>query len=131
MAKLTFQLQTMYADHHVVEVRRIILALPGVQDVYASSAFHVVEVTYDPARLNDQEIQAGLDEAGYLGDWPVSVETGKAVGSGDGPNTQLRHTSVYEQVKQTVSFSQNVNYQGRPLWPCPGMGPIRGMDEES
>jgi copper chaperone CopZ len=130
MAKLTLELPTMYADHHVIEVRRILLALPGVQDVYASSAFRVVEITYDPAQTNDQEIRARLDEAGYLEEWPVLTETGKAVGSGDGPNTFLRHTSVYEQVKQTVSFAQNVSNQGRPLWPCPGMGVIKTMDEE-
>ena len=131
MAKLTLELSTMYADHHVIEVRRILLALPGVQDVYASSAFRVVEATYDPAKINDLEIQVKLDEAGYLGEWSVLAETGKAVGSGDGPNAFLRHTSVYEQVKRVVSFSQNVSHQGRPLWPCPGMGPIRGMEEEN
>jgi len=131
MAKLTLELPTMYADHHVIEVRRILLALPGVQDVYASSAFRVVEVTYDPAKINDQEIQAKLGQAGYLEEWSVLTETGKAVGSGDGPNTFLRHTAVYEQVKHVISFTQNVSYQGRPLWPCPGMGPIRDMDEEN
>jgi len=130
MAELTLELPAMYADHHVVEVRRILLALPGVQDVYASSAFRVVELTYDPAKINDQEIQARLGEAGYLEKWSVLTETGKAVGSGDGPNMFLRHTSVYAQVKQVVSFAQNVSYQGQPLWPCPGMGVIRDMDEE-
>lgn len=130
MAESTLELPAMYADHHVLEVRRILFALPGVQDVYASSAFRVVKVTYDPAKINDLEIQVKLDEAGYVGEWSVLTEAGKAVGSGDGPNAFLRHTSVYEQVKQVVSFAQNVGDQGRPLWPCPGMGPIRDMDEE-
>ena len=131
MAILSLELPAMYADHHVIEVRRLLLALLGVQDVYASSAFRVAEVTYDPTKINDLEIQVKLDEAGYLGEWSVLAETGKAVGSGDGPNTFLRHTSVYEQVKHVVSFTQNVSHQGRPLWPCPGMGPIRGMEEEN
>lgn len=131
MAKLTLELSAMYADHHVIEVRRLLLALPGVQAVYASSAFRAVEITYDSATINDLEIQIKLDEVGYLGEWSVLAETGKPVGSGDGPNTFLRHTSVYEQVKHVISFAQNVSYQGRPLWPCPGMGPIRGMDEEN
>jgi copper chaperone CopZ len=131
MAKLTLELPTMYADHHVIEVRRILLALPGVQDVYASSAFRVALVTYDAAKINDLEIQIKLDEAGYLGEWSVLAETGQAVGSGDGPNTFLRHTAVYEQVKHVISFAQNVSYQGRPLWPCPGMGPMRDMNEEN
>ena len=36
---------------------------------------------------------------------------------------------TYETIKQTVSFAQQVNYQGRPLWHCPGIGAIK-MDEE-
>ena len=63
----------MYGDHHVIEVRRLLLELPGVQDVYASSAFQVVEVTYDPAQLDAGAITARLDEAGYLGDLLVPV----------------------------------------------------------
>ena len=131
VAILTLELPAMYADHHVLEVRRLLLALLGVQDVYASSAFRVAEVTYDPTKINDLEIQIKLDEAGYLGEWSVLAETGKAVGSGDGPNTFLRHTSVYDPVRHVVSFAQSVNHQGRPLWPCPGMGPIKSMDEEN
>ena len=48
MEKKSFKLPAMYADHHVVEVRRILLEMPGVQDVYASSAFQVADVTFDP-----------------------------------------------------------------------------------
>ena len=52
MDTLTLEVKTMYGDHHVVEVRRILLGLPGVEDVYASSSFRVVEVTYDPGKVN-------------------------------------------------------------------------------
>ena len=45
-------------------------------DVYASSAFQVVEVTYDPEKINDLEIAMKLDEAGYLGEWTVPIEAG-------------------------------------------------------
>jgi hypothetical protein len=120
----------MYGDHHVVEVRRILAAIPGVHDIYASSAFHVVQVTYDETQTNDIDLQVKLDNAGYLGEWSVLTETGTAVGSAEGKPPFLRHTATYEQLRQTVSFSQNVSYQGRPLWPCPGMGVIKGMDEE-
>jgi copper chaperone CopZ len=127
---VTFQVPTMYGDHHVVEVRRILSVIPGVQDIYASSAFHIVQVTYDEGQTNDLDLQVKLDNAGYLGEWSFLTETGKAMSSGEGTQPFLRHTATYEQLKQTVSFSQNVSYQGRPLWPCPGMGVIKGMDEE-
>ena len=130
MKSVTFQVPAMYGDHHVVEVRRILSAIPGVQDVYASSAFHVVQVTYDEGQTNDLDLQVKLDNAGYLGEWSILTETGKAVGSGEGIPPFLRHTATYEQLRQTVSFAQNVSYQGRPLWPCPGMGVFKGMDEE-
>jgi copper chaperone CopZ len=127
---VTFQVPAMYGDHHVVEVRRILFAIPGVQDIYASSAFRVVQVTYDEGQTNDIDLQVSLDSAGYMGEWTILTETGKAVGPGEGVSPFLRHTATYEQLRQTVSFGQTVSYQGRPLWPCPGMGVIKGMDEE-
>jgi copper chaperone CopZ len=130
MKKKTFELPALYGDHHVMEVRRILLEIPGVKDVYASSAFHVVEVAYDEKKVNDQELQVKLDEAGYLGEWPIFTDSKKVVTAEESKSASMRHTAVYEQIKQTVSFSQNVGYRGRPLWPCPGMGLIKGMDEE-
>jgi copper chaperone CopZ len=127
---VTFQVPALYGDHHVVEVRRILAAVPGVQDIYASSAFRVVQVTYDESQTNDLDLQVKLDEAGYLGEWSIITETGKAVGSGEGKPPFMRYTATYEQVRQTVSFAQNVENHGRPLWPCPGMGVFKGMDEE-
>jgi copper chaperone CopZ len=130
MQSKIFEVPVMYGDHHVSEVRRILLSIPGVENVYASSAFRVVEVAYDPEKVNDVEIQVKLEDAGYLGEWLLHTESGKAVGSSDGIPPFMRHTAVNEQVKKVVGFAQNVNYRGRPLWPCPGMGTIKGMEEE-
>jgi len=129
MEKLTLEVPAMYGDHHVIEVRRILLETPGVEDVYASSAFHAVEVGYDPAKVNDVEIKMKLNQAGYLGEWTVTTEPTPDAAK-NGKPTFMRHTAVYEQTRQTVSFAQNTEQSARPLWPCPGMGPIRGMDEE-
>jgi copper chaperone CopZ len=63
-------------DHHVLGGERILLGMPGVVDVFASSAFQVVEVTYDPDKINDLEISIKLDEAGYLGEWTIVAEKG-------------------------------------------------------
>jgi copper chaperone CopZ len=130
MQTKSFDVPAMYGDHHVSDVRRILLGIAGVSAVYASSAFRVVEVTYDETKVNDLEFQTKLQDAGYTGDWFHHTESGKAVGSAEDTGQFMRHTAVFEQVKQVVSFGQTIGYQGRPLWPCPGMGPIRGMDEE-
>jgi copper chaperone CopZ len=125
MQKVTYETPSLYGDHHVTEVRRILLAVPGIVDVYASSAFHVVEVTYDSEKINDLEIAMKLDEAGYLGEWTVPIEAGVSLYHADpGVIPYFRHTAAYEQTRLMVSFAQNVAYLGRPLWPCPGMGII-------
>ncbi len=133
MAKFTLELPMMYGDHHVSEVRRILLELPGVEDVYASSAFQVVEVIYDPAKINDLEIQVKLDEAGYLGEWSVPVELGAVPSRPDGDRSRFRHTAVYETTRQAVSFAHQLTAEsgstGRPLWNCPGLGVIKKMEE--
>ncbi len=129
MKKHTFEVPTLYGDHHVLEVRRILTAVPGVQEVYASSAFQVVEVEYDETKTNDLEIALKLDEAGYLGEWTAPIETG-AVQQGDTNNKPFfRHTEVYETARHVVGFSQKVGYTGQSLWPCPGMGVIKSMED--
>jgi copper chaperone CopZ len=131
MEKKSYELPAMYADHHVVEVRRILFELPGVKDVYASSAFHVAEVTYDPEVVGESAIAGKLEEAGYLGEFAVTTETGKPGTSKNGDGIYFRHTEVYEQTKDTIGFAQNMSYVGRPLWPCPGIGVINTMEEEN
>jgi copper chaperone CopZ len=130
MEKVSLKLPAMYGDHHVTDVRRILLDLPGVLKVYASSAFRTVDVQYDPAQVGEDKIKAALEEAGYMGDLPQRVEPSTAFVQGSGNDDHFRHTIVYEQTKQVVSFSQKVGYQGRPLWPCPGMGPVNNIEEE-
>ncbi len=124
----------IYGDHHVLEVRRILLALRGVEEVNASSSLHAVEVSYDPTEMSADDITARLDEAGYLGELSIPVETGVAVTQEAKRDKGIffRHATAYEQTKKTVSFAQNVQYSGRPLWSCPGMGVIRSasMQEE-
>jgi copper chaperone CopZ len=73
MEKAQFSVPTMWADHHVLKVRETLAALPGVQDVIASSAFRAVAVSYDPATLGREAIIEALSEAGY----PVAPD-GKA-----------------------------------------------------
>jgi copper chaperone CopZ len=129
MQTFTLALPALYGDHHVIEVRRILLALPGVEEVYASSSFHIVEVVYDPGRVDEETIIACLGEAGYLDSLDTPVEPAAASYQADGPAASFRHTAAYAQTRQVVSFAHNVAYAGRPLWPCPGMGPIEKVDK--
>ena len=130
MQTLTLDLPVLYGDHHVIEVRRILLALEGVAEVYASSCFRLVEVTYDPARIDPDTIQSRLDEAGYLRELTFPTEVWKAAPERNGSDSYFRHTAVYAPTGMTVGFSQQVAHTGRPLWPCPGIGAIHAMDEE-
>jgi len=129
MERLTLTLPTMYGDHHVVEVRRILLEMPGVEEVYASSCFQVVEVAYDPARLDADAIRARLEANGYLQELPVPVESGDAAYGRNESEHVFRHTTAYEGTQQVVSFARDVNYTGRPLWPCPGLGVIEKVND--
>lgn len=132
MEKELFTVPTMYGDHHVLEVRRILLEMSGVEEVNASSCFHTVEVSYDPAKVSVDEITAKLEEGGYLGELSVPVETATPASQTNGKEkTFFRHTAAYEQTKQVVSFAQNIDYAGRPLWPCPGVGVIKRTDLEA
>lgn len=122
----TVQLPAMYGDHHVVEVRKMLLAMDGVLEVYASSAFGAAEITYDPQKIDDNRITEALDKAGYTNDLLVPVEQG-ATGTGKGEF--FRKTALFEQTRSAVTFGQGVSYLGRPLWNCPGMGVIQTMED--
>ena len=121
MKTTLIEVPTMYGDHHVLEVRRLLLEIPGVEEVIASSAFGTAEVTFDPAKTNDLELKVKLDQAGYLGEWSLPTEIG-ATSKEVEKQPFFRHTEVFETSRQVVSFAQNVEFAGRPLWPCPGMG---------
>ena len=124
MEVMNLDLPAMYGDHHVTEVRRLLLEIPGVEDVYASSDFQMVEVNYDPSKVESEVITNKLEQAGYIDELPIAVERGALDQSKNGDKPFFRSTAAYEQTGNTVGFAQSVPHSGRPLWPCPGMGPI-------
>ncbi|NLE44999.1 MAG: heavy-metal-associated domain-containing protein [Chloroflexi bacterium] len=65
MDKLVLNLPALWADHHVLIVRDTLFGLSGVEDVYASSAWKQVMVTYDSSRVEPATIERALAEAGY------------------------------------------------------------------
>jgi copper chaperone CopZ len=69
----------MYADHHVLKVRQQLLALDGVEEVYASSGWQTVIISYDEGKLAAADIETALSEAGYGADsaTPILAENGE------------------------------------------------------
>lgn len=134
MASLSLELPKMFGDHHVLEVRRILLEFEGVSEVYASSGFHAVEVEFNSKKTSKKDLEAALEQAGYMGDISIAVEPSTPAND-DVKSATFRHSEASEQVGNTVSFEQVVKVQRSPLWPCPGMGPVKTqileVDEEN
>lgn len=120
MRSETFALPMMYGDHHVLEVRQLLNSLPGIENVYASSSFQIVEVTFDESKVDKETIQSTLAEVGYLEELPIPVEIGSSPAYENG-KPFFRHTAVFAQTGKAISFTQDVPEVQRPLWPCPGI----------
>jgi copper chaperone CopZ len=134
MASLSLDLPSMYGDHHVIEVRRILLDFEGVKEVYATSAFRALEVDYNSKKVTKKELMEALEKAGYLGDFSIAMEPSTPAND-DVAGAYFRHTEAFEQTGNTVSFEQAVKVTRSPLWPCPGMGAVQTkileVDEET
>jgi copper chaperone CopZ len=128
MDTISIEMPSLYGDHHVTEVRRLLLEMPGVKEVYASSCFHVVDVGFDQNLVDEQNIRQTLEEAGYFNELSMPNESDEAAYQKVGQPAFFRHSAVYENTRTVVSFSQNISNEptgpGRPLWTCPGMGVI-------
>jgi copper chaperone CopZ len=82
MEKIRFSVPKMWADHHVLKVREALTALDGVEDVYASSAWKQVLVSFDPGKLSEAAIAEALAQAGYGEDGAAELE-GVRLSAGD------------------------------------------------
>jgi copper chaperone CopZ len=129
MQTVTYQLPAMYGDHHVVAVRKLLLAAPGVIDVHASSSFQSVEVQFDEETLDPACLEQLLDEAGYLQQLLLPVENGVPANGQNGKGEFYRHTAAKEAAVSIVGFSRKVPAAGLALWPCPGFGRLSRESE--
>jgi copper chaperone CopZ len=75
----SISLPTMFGDHHVVEVRQIVSALPGVKEVQASASRRKISVTFNRAQLTVEAIAAALSQHGFA----PGASPAAAVGAGD------------------------------------------------
>ncbi len=65
MTDIKLNLPDMNCDHCVQRVTSAAKELPGVEDVKVSLADKQAEISYDATKVNEQQIRAALDEAGY------------------------------------------------------------------
>lgn len=65
MEKVTFNIPTMWADHHVLAVRDTLSGVSGVNEILASASYKDVLVKYDPAAVSPDALAAALVAAGY------------------------------------------------------------------
>jgi copper chaperone CopZ len=71
MERLTFTIPALWADHHVLAVRDVLGAMPGVSGVEASAMKRQVSLEFDPTATSADAIAQGLSAAGYApGDLP-------------------------------------------------------------
>lgn len=130
MKSLEVAVPAMYADHHVVEVRRILFEIPGVEMIDASAAFKAVEIEYDPEKTSEDVLRQTLDEAGYLRELQLPTETGEPAVGRDG-TTYFRHMAAVGSAGNIVSFGQEIMAPVcGPLGSCPGMGAVARLNNE-
>jgi copper chaperone CopZ len=81
MEQVSFSAPAMFADHHVLKVREALFALDGVTDVYASSAWQTVIVSFDEDKVGSAAIEDALSKAGYGSGkaTPILAESGSSL----------------------------------------------------
>ena len=112
MEKITLKLPGMYGDHHVVKVRQVVTALPGIAEVSASAALQQIVVAFDPAQLPAEAITSALTESGYP---PGEVPAGLVPTVDD-----LRHVAATVRAETTPEskYSPPASFGA-----CPGLEP--------
>jgi len=65
MKKIVLNVPSMYADHHVLSVRNALNDLEGIEDIYASSAWKQLLITFDPKKIKQPKIEEAMSTAGY------------------------------------------------------------------
>ena len=73
MQQLVINVPAMYGDHHVMQVRQILLAIEGVSGVTASGARRKVAVDLDEKTTSADAVVQALAAAGYTPDEAPAV----------------------------------------------------------
>jgi copper chaperone CopZ len=65
MKELIFDMPSMYGDHHVLKVRDVLADIEGIEEVYASSAWKQLMISFDPKKVKAADLEKALSDAGY------------------------------------------------------------------
>lgn len=105
MSKVVIAVPMMYADHHVSNVRRILLGIPGVEDVVASAAFQRIQIDFDAEQTSEGDLLAAVVEAGYAsqdGEMPQVLPQSNGKGDPAWERLDMRMTGTHK-VDQKMS----------------------------
>lgn len=118
MKTLVLAIPVLYGDHHTNAVRTILASLPGVSDLYVSSAYHLVSMSYDPKQIGPEAIEKALSEQGYESGVPEPIY---AASYATEMEKSARYTGNVGGTGGALVFAEHTMVrEGRPLWPCPG-----------
>jgi hypothetical protein len=65
MKTITVDIPRLYGDHHTTAVQQALSQEPGIQEVWASAASRQVWITFNPEKIQAEDIIVRLAEAGY------------------------------------------------------------------
>lgn len=126
MEKLTLSIPTLFGDHHTTAVRQILEGMSGVAEVHVSAAFGQVSLKYDPDQAKPEAIQSALGEQGY------EPGAGELTFPSSATERATRHSAAIVTAGESLAFHEAApSWEGRPLWPCPGMSVSPVMDEDA
>lgn len=118
MEKLTLPIPTLYGDHHTTAVRGILSAMPGISDLYVSSAQRLVSLRYDPEKISPDAIEKALAQHGYEVGGPEPAFVPSLASEFE---KSARYSSLVTGSGDALAFAEHTQVRdGRPLWPCPG-----------
>jgi hypothetical protein len=124
MEDLILTVPALYGDHHTLEVRSILQGIKGVSVKYVSPAAHHIALGYEPSETSPQAIEQALAQRGYL---PGAPETAYPSSPAE---RATRHSAAYSGTGEALAFSETApQWLNRPLWPCPGLEPIRIVED--
>ena len=113
MSELLLTIPALFGDHHTTAVHNVLGQVEGVESAYVTSAFRQVVVKFDPQKTKEEAIKQALAKEGYE---EGEIEDVFPETSDEG---STRHTAA---VTDILSFAEEApSWQGRPLWPCPGL----------
>jgi hypothetical protein len=91
--------------------------MPGVENVYASSAFKQVAVTFDPDKARPADFESALAAEGYMNDLPWPEVTDAVKGQRHGGSQFVVASGIAESVRFEAP---PVNWGAGGPRPCPG-----------